>query len=252
MFTIIICVLAGAGAGFGTGLAGMSAAAVITPVLVAFLGMEAYSAIGIALASDILASAISAVTYAKHGNLDIKNAMKMMTPVLIFTLIGSIVSSYVGNSAMGAFSFFGTLGLGLKFLIMPVMRTQKEMSEKYKLLKILVGGAVIGSICGFVGAGGGIMMLIILTAIMRFELKTAIGTSVFIMTFTALTGSISHFAVAGTVNVQCLVICAISTLVFARVSAVFANKITPKRLNKTMGVSLTSLGILLIVVNYLG
>ena len=36
------------------------------------------------------------------------------------------------------------------------------------------------------------MMLIVLTAALGFELKTAIGTSVFIMSFTALFGAVSH------------------------------------------------------------
>ena len=65
LFEIIICFLAGMGAGLGTGFAGMSAAAVISPMLITFLGMPAYDAVGIALASDVLASAVSAYTYAK-------------------------------------------------------------------------------------------------------------------------------------------------------------------------------------------
>ena len=59
----IVCILAGLGAGLGTGFAGMSAAAVISPMLITFLGMEPYQAIGIALASDVLASAICPVSY---------------------------------------------------------------------------------------------------------------------------------------------------------------------------------------------
>lgn len=53
------------GAGLGTGFAGMSAAAVITPMLTTFLGIDPYVAVGIALASDVLASAVSAYTYGK-------------------------------------------------------------------------------------------------------------------------------------------------------------------------------------------
>ncbi len=60
---IIVCFIAGIGAGLGTGFAGMSAAAVISPVLITMLGMPAYEAVGIALASDVLASAVSAYTY---------------------------------------------------------------------------------------------------------------------------------------------------------------------------------------------
>ena len=39
---ILVCFLAGAGAGIGTGFAGMSAAAVIGPMLMTFLGVPAY------------------------------------------------------------------------------------------------------------------------------------------------------------------------------------------------------------------
>lgn len=103
MLTFIVCFFAGMGAGLGTGFAGMSAAAVITPMLVTFLGMPAYSAVGIALASDVLASTVSAWTYYKNKNLDIRNGIVMMVSVLVFTLVGSWVSSMVPNSTMGGF-----------------------------------------------------------------------------------------------------------------------------------------------------
>lgn len=86
MITFIVCLLAGLGAGLGTGFAGMSAAAVISPMLIAFLHMDAYQAIGIALASDVLASAVSAYTYGKNKNLDIKNGLVMMFTVMILPL----------------------------------------------------------------------------------------------------------------------------------------------------------------------
>lgn len=56
---ILVCFIAGAGAGLGTGFAGMSAAAIIGPMLITFLGVPAYQAVGIGLASDVLASAIT-------------------------------------------------------------------------------------------------------------------------------------------------------------------------------------------------
>ena len=86
--TVVVTFLAGMGAGLGTGFAGMSAAAVISPMLITFLGIEPYMAVGIALSSDVLASAVSAYTYGKHKNLDIKNGIIMMASVLIFTVIG--------------------------------------------------------------------------------------------------------------------------------------------------------------------
>ena len=124
MFTLLICFIAGIGAGLGTGFAGMSAAAVISPMLITFLGLPAYEAVGIALASDILASAVSAYTYGKNKNLDIKNGLVMMAAVLLFTLFGSYIASLVPNATMGSFSVFMTLILGIKFILKPVMTTK--------------------------------------------------------------------------------------------------------------------------------
>ena len=93
LITILVTFFAGMGAGLGTGFAGMSAAAVISPVLITFLGMDPYMAVGIALASDVLASAVSAYTYGKNKNLDIRNGQIMMVSVLAFTVVGSYVSS---------------------------------------------------------------------------------------------------------------------------------------------------------------
>ena len=254
LFKFIICFLAGIGAGLGTGFAGMSAAAVISPMLITFLGMEPYTAVGIALASDVLASAVSAYTYGKNGNLDVRNGLVMMVTVLAFTLVGSWISSLVPSTAMGGFSVFMTFLLGLKFLVKPVMTTREAMqnvSPKKRLVQSVLCGMLIGFICGFVGAGGGMMMLLILTSVLGYELKTAVGTSVFIMTFTALTGAVSHFAIGGAPDVWCLVFCVLSTLLWARIAAKFANKASPIVLNRATGAVLAVLGGAMVLVNYL-
>ena len=245
LFTVIVTFFAGMGAGLGTGFAGMSAAAVISPMLITFLDMDPYMAVGIALSSDVLASAISAYTYGKNKNLDVRNGLIMMVSVLTFTVIGSYVASLVPPATMGGFSVCMTFLLGIKFIVKPVMTTKETMlavSAKKRAIQSLVCGVIIGFICGFVGAGGGMMMLLILTSVLGFELKTAVGTSVFIMAFTALTGAISHFAIDGAPDWTVFVLCVVFTLIWARIAAVFANKASPKTLNRATGVVLVVLG----------
>ncbi len=246
LLIIIVTFFAGMGAGLGTGFAGMSAAAVISPMLITFLDMDPYMAVGIALSSDVLASAVSAYTYGKNKNLDIKNGLIMMFSVLVFTVVGSYVSSLVPSTTMGKFSVFMTFLLGIKFIVKPVMTTKEKMesiSPKKRVIQSIICGIIIGFICGFVGAGGGMMMLLILTTVLGYELKTAVGTSVFIMTFTALTGAVSHFTIGGTPNWLVWILCIIFTFIWARVAAVFANKATPKTLNRATGIILVILGI---------
>ena len=156
------------------------------------------------------------------------------------------------NSTMGSFSMFMTLLLGVKFIVKPVMTTKESMgqvSARKRAVQSAVCGMMIGFICGFVGAGGGMMMLLILTSVLGYELKTAVGTSVFIMSFTALTGALSHFAIGGRPDMFCLVCCVLSTLLWAQIAAKLANKASPKTLNRATGVVLAVLGTGIIIVN---
>lgn len=252
--TMFVSVVAGLGAGVGTGLAGLSAAAVIAPMLITFLQFAPYEAIGIALASDVLASAVSAYTYGKSGHLDVKNGLVMLGAVLVSTLVGSWASSFIPGGAMGGFSVFTTLLVGLKFIFRPVMSTTNRMEGLtlwQRTLRALLCGTVIGLICGTVGAGGGMMMLLILTSVLGYELKTAVGTSVFIMAFTALTGAASHFVIGGMPDLFVLVVCVVATLVGARLAALFANCMDAKKLNRATGVVLAALGLAMILVKFI-
>ena len=245
LVTVLVTFFAGMGAGLGTGFAGMSAAAVISPMLITFLDIDPYMAVGIALSSDVLASAVSAYTYHKNKNLDIRNGLIMMASVLVFTVVGSYVANLVPPTTMGGFSVFMTFLLGVQFIVRPVMTTKEAMagvSARKRAIQSVLCGVLIGFICGFIGAGGGMMMLLILTSVMGYELKTAVGTSVFIMTFTALTGAISHFAIGGLPDILVWVLCVVFTLVWARIAAVFANKAAPRTLNRATGVVLVVLG----------
>ncbi len=253
IFSIIVCFVAGLGAGLGTGFAGLSAAAVISPMLITFLNFNAYEAIGIALASDVLASAVSAYTYWKNKNIDIKNGIVMLISVLVFTLIGSFIASCVPNDTLGGFSKFMTLIVGLKFIFKPIMKSGESVNSSNESrikrnIKSIICGAVIGFICGFIGAGGGMMLLLILTSVLKYDLKTAVGTSVFIMTFTAFTGAISHFTISGMPNIKIMLLCIAFTFLWARIGAAWANRADVKKLNRATGIVLTILGLIMFLV----
>lgn len=254
LYKIIVCLFAGLGADLGTGFAGMSAAAVISPVLVTFLDIPAYQAVGVALASDVLASAVSSYIYHREGNLDIKNALVMMAFVLMFTLVGSYTASLLPSRTQGTFSVFMTLFLGIRFLVRPITTTKAAMADisfKKRVVQSMLCGSGVGFVCGFVGAGGGMMMLFILTSVLGYELKSAVGTSVFIMTFTALFGSVSHIYIGGLPDMGTLLLCMLFTFMFARIGAMIANHSDNKKLNQMTGIILIVLGVVVLSVNYL-
>lgn len=253
-FEILICFLAGAGAGLGTGFASLSAATVITPMLVTLLGLPAYEAIGIALASDVLASAASARTYGKNGSIDLRNGLVMMAGVLCMTVVGSWLSTFLPDNTLGGFSVVMALVLGLRFLFFPILAPAHPAGPgagKRRVWMSAVGGGAVGLVCGVFGAGGGMMMLMVLTVVLGYELKTAVGTSVFVMTFSALTGTVSHFALASHMpRLDLLAMCVVFTLIWAQIAAKIATRADARLLNRLTGVILTVLGIILIVISF--
>ena len=246
----LVCLTAGLAAGIGTGFAGLSAATVIAPMLIAFLGYPWYESVGIGLASDVLASALAAWIYKKHGNIDLKNGSFMLASVLAMTVAGSYFSQYMPDLEMGYFSIFASFLMGLRFIIKPVTgRTSffTKSTGKRKTVIAVICGICIGFYCGFMGLGGGMMMLFILTFVLGYDLKTAVGTSVFVMTFTALTGAVSHFYFGDITGMTpALFLCTLFTLLGSVATSALSNRMKPENTNRATGVVLVILGIAMI------
>ena len=254
---LLICILAGLGAGLGTGFCGLSAAVFITPMLVAFLDVPVYEAVGIALASDVLASAVSTGTYYKHKNIDVSGAKVLFFSVIICAVIGSVLAflitvNSVGNDLLGYWSIAATMLLGVKFLFDKGKQKEDKPVSRTRSGIALLSGVYIGLVCGFQGTGGGMMLLFVLTGVLRMDHRKAVGTSVCIMTFTALIGAISHFAINGFPDLFMLAVCALSTLLFAQLGAIIANRVPLVYLNRAIGILMVGGGAVMLLGNILG
>ena len=250
-------------AGIGTGLAGLSAATVMVPIFIvlcpSFAGETgAYQATAIALASDILGSAVTAYTYAKHKNIDLKRGWIMLVCILGMCTVGSYAAFIVGNVVLSGFTLFLTFFIGIRFLIKPDTSRKKQAAKGEKLdwkgvIISLFFGLTIGFGTGFVGTGGGMMMLVVFTAFLGMELKTAVGTSTFIMTFTALIASFSHILIHPAIILEkwnvmlvCILVATCSSLLSAR----FANRVNSRTVGLVTGAVLTVLGGVMLILHY--
>lgn len=253
----IIYVIAGLGAGIVTGLAGLSAAVVITPFLVSICEWSGYDAVTVALASDVLASLLSAYTYYKNKNIDAKRGVLVTITAFIGTVIGSYCG-YLFNQAqpdgLGYISMLTTVFLGLKFLIKPVVggsgsaSNLKENGGLFKTILAMLLGCLIGWVCGFTGSGGGILMLTVFTLVLGYNLKVAVGTSTMIMSIVALTGAVSHVSMGAKIYPLPMAVVMISCLIGAVISAKFANRCEIRKLNRIVGMVLLILGIVTIAI----
>jgi len=250
-------------AGIGTGLVGLSAATAMVPLLIVLcptFGGEhgAYMATAIALASDILGSAVTSAVYAKNKKIDLKHGFIMLVCVVTMCTVGSVAAYFTHQQVLGGFSLFLCIAIGVRFLISPAAKERREGEGAKKLSAKQVAvslffGITIGFGTGFFGSGGGMMMLIVFTAMLGYDRKTAVGTSTFIMTFTALIAAVSHILIEPTIIYECrdyLIISIVTATFFSLVSAQFANKVNSKAVGYTTGIILFFLGATLVLFNY--
>lgn len=256
-------ILAALGAGIGTGLAGLSAATVMVPILIvlcpSFAGETgAYQATAIALVSDILGSAVTSYTYGRNKNIDLKRGWLMLVCIVAMSTVGSYVAFLAGNVVLGGFTLFLTFFIGIRFLVKPdtSRKDQAEKGERLDLKGIVISlffGLTIGFGTGFVGTGGGMMMLVVFTAFLGMELKTAVGTSTFIMTFTALIASVSHILIHPAIVFEkwkVMLVCIIVATAASLTSARFANRVKNRTVGLVTGGVLTVLGLSMLLLNY--
>lgn len=205
VFQIIIIAIAGCGAGIVTGLASASAANVVTPMLVAFSICDPFTAITISLMTDTVASAFTAITFAKNGNIKIKEGLLLSLVAVPTSVIATKLSKDVNSDTLMYISMFAIGSITYSFYKKSIKLEKIDKGElqeeapkpkfaNHKVMAVIIFGIIIGFICGFVGAGGGLMILMILTTVMSMDTKSAIGTSVLIMMFIAFVSGVSHIA----------------------------------------------------------
>ncbi len=162
-----------------TGIIGASAATVVVPMLVTFLDYEAYQAIGVTLATDVIASLVAALTYAHNGRVNIRASLPMAAAAVVGVLSGSWGSTYIPSASLGGAIGIIILLMGISFMRKPINLRAQEFKERVDLSLFkrhsvawsALFGLGIGLMCGTVGAGGGEAMSLILLFILDYRLS---------------------------------------------------------------------------------
>lgn len=258
MIDMILAAVAGICAGVLNGLNGNSAFGIVPPVLILFLRMEPYSAIGISLATDVISSAVSARSYFRGGHIQIKTVFPMAVAIVAGTLIGSFASRYIPPGKLGESGGILSIIIGIGFLRKPSL--QRFENLKTQLLRghagkktglLIVICFFIGIVCGIVGFGGGRMVFIILMAVLSFPIHAAVGTSVSIMFFSALSGTIGHILL-GRIPWMFLVISCAGAALGASLSSRFATLTSERNLMMLIGFIFIVLGTISVVHQIIG
>ncbi|HOK35213.1 MAG TPA: sulfite exporter TauE/SafE family protein [Candidatus Pacearchaeota archaeon] len=249
---IFLMVLIGLFTGAVTGLTGASGVMVVVPLATVLLNFPIHQAIGTSLIVDVLAPLAISYTYYKHGNIDIKSGIWIALGSVLGAQLGAYFAAGVSAGNLGgAFGIFMIImgiilwrnGINREVITKKMKRIVKFETQTQRIITALILGFFVGLLTGFLGAGGGGIVLLILIFVLDFPLHKAIGTSALIMAITACSGAIGY-GLHGNTNILSGLILGFIAAASGVISAKFANKINEEVLAKTVGVIFVLLGAL--------
>ncbi len=260
----VLVLLIGGVAGVVTGLIGASGVMIVVPTLVV-LGYSVPDAIGASLFINTIAALIVAWTYYQNENLNFKQGIWIAAGTVVGAQAGSFIAPSVPDvglsSAFSIFLFISAVtfwGRGIKTpAANKILAADDEDSATQSsfilrilrsnvIISSLLLGFLVGILTGLIGAGGGVMILLILVFLMQYNMHEGIGTSTLIMAFSAASGTIGH-ALTSNLPLKAAIIGSVGTIVGGRLAAKFANAINEKVLSMVVGGVFAVLGIVMLI-----
>lgn len=187
--------------GLSLGVLGSGGSILTVPVLTYVVGQNEKVAIASSLAIVGMISLVAAIPYGFKRNLDWRS-------VLLFGLPG-MAGSYMGAALSGfASGGFQLTVLAALMLVAAVFMFRQNKSivpssdEKRSAVQIALEGLVVGAITGFVGVGGGFLIVPALVLLGGLPMSKAVGTSLVIIALKSATGFFKHVEVLSDANLE--------------------------------------------------
>ena len=249
----LIYAMTGLAGGILTGMAGLTAAMVVTPLLCSVCGWSAYDAVTLSLIANVPSAVATCWTFYKNGNMDMKRGLNVALAAFAGAVVGSWLGwlfSQVSENGISYFVIISNLFLAVKFFL-PVKKKEEQPTAqaKRRTAIAMILGFLIGVECGFMGSAGGVLMLMVLTLVLGMDTKLAVGTSSLVMTLVALTGAVSHLGMGAEVALVPGLIVTVACTLGAVGSAKVANMIDEKTLNRAAGVVLILVSVASLLLN---
>ncbi|MGQ4002922.1 sulfite exporter TauE/SafE family protein [Francisellaceae bacterium CB299] len=184
--------------GIALGLTGGGGSILAVPLLTYGVGLDFHSAVTISLLVVGFTAIFGIAMNFKNQNINFIAAGVMIVAGVIFAPIGSYISQSIADKTlMLSFSILMII-IGLwslaksKFMSSSQVSKDDNVNFKY-IVSLLIGGAVVGTLTGFFGVGGGFLIVPALVFITAIPIKRAINTSLLVIFVVSISGFVSHY-----------------------------------------------------------
>ena len=185
---LLLTMLAALFIGLCLGLFGSGGSIMTVPVLLYLLQMPEKIAIASALGIVALISVVALLPYLYRKHLQWALVAKLALPGIFGAWLGSLLSHQVA-----AYWQILLLALLMSFSAVNMWRQQLWRWPLTRSWQLLVLGTLLGAVTGFVGVGGGFLIVPLLLAVTSLTMAATIATSLLLIFLQTSSGFISHY-----------------------------------------------------------
>jgi uncharacterized membrane protein YfcA len=176
--------------GLSLGLLGSGGSIITVPVLVYLVGQPEKIAIAGSLGVVGAIALVGALQNAARGRVDWRSVAWFGLPGMVGTYAGAWLSGYVHGAVQ--LTVFALVMLAAAVMMFRRARYEPAAGSRRPLAKVVADGLAVGALTGFVGVGGGFLILPALVLLGGLGMHVAIGTSLAIIALNAFTGFAKH------------------------------------------------------------
>jgi uncharacterized membrane protein YfcA len=227
-----IALLGAIGIGLSLGLTGAGGSILTLPVLVYLAGVPPREAVGLSLLIVGSAALTGAIQRARAGEMHLKAAGMFVISGMSGAYLGSKLTHLLSPEAL-MMSFAALMAAVAVKMLLPAQSTIQPAPE-CKPLRCLMAGLGVGVLTGFLGVGGGFLLMPALVKFARLPIRMATGTSLAIISCNSAAGFLSHLddaAVPWSLALWFSLIAAAGVLVGGKM----ASKLPEKQLKRAFG-----------------
>lgn len=178
--------------GVSLGLIGGGGSIITLPVLVYLAGIDPLSAVGMSLAIVGATSLVGALFHYRRGTIDLRKGALFGGFGLGGAYFGSWLTSLVSGEVLLLVFAFLMMAVALVMMFGKRPRRIESPGERIDLKKTALVGLIVGLLTGFLGVGGGFLIVPALVLFGRVEMGAAIGTSLVVIAMNSAAGLIGQ------------------------------------------------------------
>jgi len=247
--------------GITLGVLGGGGSIMTVPILVYLFGISPLIATGYSLFVVGITALIGSIMYIKKGDVDFKVALPFAIPSIIgVNLSRGLIIPNIPKEIVHLGSFVITKEILIMGSFAALMiaasnsmlrkKTERKPMNTHPIIRVAViglQGLIVGLIAGFVGAGGGFLIIPVLVFMAGLLMRKAIGTSLMIIAFQSLFGFAGDVSRGLTVEWALIGAIAVIAAIGIVLGSAIAHKVQEQKLKKAFGVFVLLMGTTILI-----